>query len=98
MVCALAAVHHVHVAPVEQTPEREKRRPSDCRSEKRWRLRTQDEARHSAHRRADIDEARGSAETVRARHEPDLHKSREVVPHIGFEPMISALRGRCPGP
>src|SRR5437773_2378834 len=22
----------------------------------------------------------------------------EVVPHIGFEPMISALRGRCPGP
>ncbi len=21
-----------------------------------------------------------------------------VVPHIGFEPMISALRGRCPGP
>ncbi len=23
MVCALAAVHHVHVAPVEQTPERE---------------------------------------------------------------------------
>ena len=23
---------------------------------------------------------------------------RELVPHIGFEPMISALRGRCPGP
>jgi hypothetical protein len=22
----------------------------------------------------------------------------KVVPHIGFEPMISALRGRCPGP
>src|SRR6266542_2733279 len=22
----------------------------------------------------------------------------ELVPHIGFEPMISALRGRCPGP
>src|SRR3954468_17018114 len=21
-----------------------------------------------------------------------------LVPHIGFEPMISALRGRCPGP
>ena len=21
-----------------------------------------------------------------------------MVPHIGFEPMISALRGRCPGP
>src|SRR5438552_2048185 len=23
---------------------------------------------------------------------------RGLVPHIGFEPMISALRGRCPGP
>ncbi len=22
----------------------------------------------------------------------------QLVPHIGFEPMISALRGRCPGP
>jgi hypothetical protein len=21
-----------------------------------------------------------------------------VVPHTGFEPVISALRGRCPGP
>ena len=23
---------------------------------------------------------------------------RELVPHTGFEPVISALRGRCPGP
>ena len=22
----------------------------------------------------------------------------ELVPHTGFEPMVSALRGRCPGP
>ena len=23
---------------------------------------------------------------------------RDLVPHTGFEPVISALRGRCPGP
>ncbi len=29
---------------------------------------------------------------------PGALDGSELVPHIGFEPMISALRGRCPGP
>ena len=29
---------------------------------------------------------------------PGASEEFNLVPHIGFEPMISALRGRCPGP
>src|ERR1035437_11743 len=29
---------------------------------------------------------------------PGALESSELVPHIGFEPMISALRGLCPRP
>jgi hypothetical protein len=57
MVCALAAGHHVHVAHVEQTPERETPTGGLPLREAR-RLRTQNEVRYSANRRADIDEAR----------------------------------------
>ena len=32
-----------------------------------------------------------------ARHGPAVGSGR-LVPHTGFEPVISALRGRCPGP
>ena len=35
----------------------------------------------------------------RARSVSDRASARfDVVPHTGFEPVISALRGRCPGP
>ncbi len=29
---------------------------------------------------------------------PVVREWADLVPHIGFEPMISALRGLCPGP